>query len=62
MNLAQAKAEVAKTNPDAVWVATSTFEGKPDLFDIFDFTYSDEIRAKIYEFDCCFGYLTTWGN
>lgn len=53
MNVEQAKAYVAKTNPNAVWVVTSTFKDEPDTYDVFDFTYSDEIRAKIFEYDHC---------
>ena len=53
MNLEQAKAKVAETNPNACWVATSFFKGQPDTFDTLDNTYSDEVKARIFQYDCC---------
>lgn len=48
---------VLATNPNAVFVVTGTFKGEPDAFDAYDFTYSDEVRARIYLFDACTGDL-----
>lgn len=52
MNKQEAKAKVLQSNPGAVFT-----ENEFGDFDAFDFTYSDEVRAKIYEFDNCFGCL-----
>lgn len=52
MTLDQAKAFVARNNPNAVWV-----EVFDDLYEVRDFTYSDELRAVIFEFDVMFGDL-----
>lgn len=57
MNYAEAQAKVRKTNPDAVFIVTSQFKGEPDSFDAYDFTYSDEVRARIFTFDACTGDL-----
>ena len=57
MNLNQAQSKVAQTNPNAVWVVTSTFKGQPDTFKVMDYTYTDEFRVCINEFDVCTGDL-----
>lgn len=50
MTLEEAKIEIAKENPDAIFE-----EVVPGYYVISDFTYSDELRAIIAEFDDCFG-------
>jgi hypothetical protein len=59
MTYAEAQAAVRATNPDAVFEVTSTFRGEPDSFDAYDFTYSDEVRARVFTFDACTGDLET---
>jgi len=49
MNLQEAKLEIAKENPDAIFV-----EVAKGYFEIQDFTYSNEVRAVIAEYDDCF--------
>lgn len=58
MTLDQAKRKVAVSNPDAIFVATAWFKGEPDSFEIWDFTYSDEVRSRIGYYDCVTEALT----
>ena len=48
MTLDQAKAKVAQTNPQAVFIEYPDARG---AYQILDFTYSDEVRAVIGAFD-----------
>lgn len=48
----QAKEFIRKTNPCAVFV-----EDQHGSFQAFDFTYSEEVRAMIFEYDDIFGAL-----
>lgn len=52
VNLEAAKAIVAKSNPDAIFVA---HDYCPGLFRIMDFTYTTEFRVQIGEYDDVFG-------
>lgn len=52
MNTEQAKAIIRKSNPDAVFK-----EDQHGSFEAFDFTYSDEVRTKVFEYDDIFGAL-----
>lgn len=60
MTYAEAQAAVLVTNPNAVFEVTSVFQGQPDTFTAYDFTYSDEVRAPIFTFDACTGDLVTY--
>lgn len=53
MNIKRAVAKVAENNPRAVWYAVEFFKNDPDVFEIFDFTFSDEVRSRIGSYDCC---------
>ena len=55
MTIYEAKEKVNETNPNAIWVISSYYNGNPDSYDVFDFTYSDEVKARIYQFDILFG-------
>lgn len=59
MEYAEAVAKVKETNPNAVIVVTSEYKGEPDTFDAYDFTFSDELRARVFSFDACTGDLVS---